>query len=85
MTWFQDAACRHENTVQFFDYFEKSLKKQRLEILALCKTCPVKQECKNYAESFPNTYGLWGGAYYKNGMAKDPLKIAQINEDNQGD
>lgn len=81
MTWFDYAACRDARTLDFFDNFEEADQEQRMEIVEMCKGCPVRVECEEYAETFPNTYGLWGGFYYKNGKKKDPLKIAKTKSD----
>jgi len=81
MSWFKYAACADSRTLDFFDNFEEADEEQRREVLALCEGCAVRNECQEYAESFPNTYGLWGGFYYKNGKKKDPLKIAKSKKD----
>lgn len=83
MTWFDHAACKGERTDSFFDSFELSNQEQREHVLQFCENCSVKQECQEYAESFPNTYGLWGGFYYKNGKKKNPLKIAILQNINE--
>lgn len=31
------------------------------QAIALCETCPVIQECRNYAITHGETYGVWGG------------------------
>lgn len=29
--------------------------------VSLCRQCPVMQQCREHAISFPETYGVWGG------------------------
>lgn len=39
---------------------------------ALCRTCPVRQECLEYALKAKVTFGIWGGYGYR-----DRLKIIE--------
>lgn len=43
----------------------------------MCQRCPVKKECKAYADTDPeNTWGVWGGMKYPRTKRG---KIANIN------
>jgi hypothetical protein len=45
------------------DAFVRSLERQQMESLAvkLCKMCPVKKLCLDYALAAGENYGVWGG------------------------
>jgi hypothetical protein len=75
MNWLSEAGCKNKRTSAFFEDFEKADVNQRLKTLALCADCNVRSECESYADSFKNTYGIWGGYYYTNGHKNNPLKI----------
>lgn len=61
--WHQRAACRGEDTAQFFVARGESTAPAK----ALCATCPVQQECRDFALSLPLTdcHGVWGGTSQK--------------------
>lgn len=31
------------------------------QAIRICNSCPVQQECLDYALDFPEPYGMWGG------------------------
>lgn len=61
--WIEHARCRkidkpvEERVEMFFPYRGSSQK----EAKAVCRLCPVKTECDEYAVATKSTYGLWGG------------------------
>ncbi|MBY4039264.1 WhiB family transcriptional regulator [Rhodococcus fascians] len=62
--WQQDAVCRGMPSSIFFA--PRGLRGQTLHFLeqdakAICSGCPVMQECRRYALSTPEPYGVWGG------------------------
>jgi WhiB family transcriptional regulator, redox-sensing transcriptional regulator len=72
MSWRDEAACRGHNTSLFFprdphdDYEEGEPKRRETrrmyrQAIRICNSCPVKQECLDYALDFPEIYGMWGG------------------------
>jgi hypothetical protein len=75
MEWFSDAGCKSVRTVEFFENFEHASKADRTKVLSICASCLVRKECESYADSFKDTYGVWGGYFYKDGKKKDALKI----------
>ena len=75
MDWHNRASCRSMATREFFDTFEELDNAGRMKVLSVCASCSVRAECQEYAESFSDTYGLWGGYYYKDGVRRDALKI----------
>ncbi len=60
-TWFNDASCRGQTSLMF--------PKQHKDITyiaqarALCRTCPVIEDCLEYALEFPpaDMHGVWAG------------------------
>lgn len=57
MTWIDRAACRNENPDLFFPERGESSR----EAKDICRPCPVKVECIDYAMRHRITYGIWGG------------------------
>jgi WhiB family transcriptional regulator, redox-sensing transcriptional regulator len=56
--WFDDAACRGADVDVFFPVSEGDA----VEAKALCATCPVREECLDYALTMsPAPEGVWGG------------------------
>jgi WhiB family transcriptional regulator, redox-sensing transcriptional regulator len=56
-TWQDQAACTDADADLFFSLDEED---QR-EALALCDSCPVRNECLEYAVVNREHYGIWGG------------------------
>jgi len=57
--WMRNAACRHRPDLDFFDMYERShMHRQCIEV---CQSCPVAQECLNYAVTNEIWHGIWGG------------------------
>jgi len=64
-SWQLRAACRGEDSTYFFapSYFEKRWEKDAREAVAkaICRRCPVLDECREYALQVREAHGIWGG------------------------
>jgi WhiB family redox-sensing transcriptional regulator len=64
-TWQLRAACRGPQSVVFFPpaTFERKDEKLEREARAkdICRTCPVKEPCLDYAVRIKEPHGIWGG------------------------
>ena len=56
--WMHDAACRRRPDL---DWFDTSCSLQA--ILEICVTCPVGDQCLNYAITIEAEDGVWGGEW----------------------
>ena len=56
-SWMKDSACKDADPSIFFVERGESGE----EAKAICATCPVKQECLDYALANNETIGVWGG------------------------
>jgi hypothetical protein len=52
--WRLRAACRGAGPAPFFD---------SVDGLALCRSCPVRDDCDRYATLHGIRHGVWGGRY----------------------
>jgi WhiB family transcriptional regulator, redox-sensing transcriptional regulator len=62
--WQFEGACNGIKTDEFFleDNMRGKTKRLReVSAVAICNTCPVKQQCLDHALSVPEVYGVWGG------------------------
>ncbi|MDY2941756.1 MAG: WhiB family transcriptional regulator [Varibaculum sp.] len=62
--WQQQAACRDYSTEMFFhpDGERGGTRRRRaMKAKAICATCPVLEQCRNYALAAHEPYGIWGG------------------------
>lgn len=63
--WQGRAACRGPNTVIFFppSHFERKDDREARETKAksICRSCPVRRECLDYALRIREPHGIWGG------------------------
>lgn len=63
--WQTRAACRGPQAVVFYppSTFERKEERRRREARAkdICRTCPVRQPCLDYALSIREPHGIWGG------------------------
>jgi len=51
-----------------------------MEMARMCAGCPIKDQCREIAEEdSPYAEGVWGGMFYRNGRAIDPLGILNGN------
>ena len=57
-SWQFRAACRGEDSSLFFapGYFAREAKAK-----AICRICPVRMDCLEYAIGIRESYGVWGG------------------------
>jgi WhiB family redox-sensing transcriptional regulator len=55
--WVQRAACRNTGTQLFFATDDVRVAAAR----RLCRSCPVRAECADYALNLPDLSGIWGG------------------------
>lgn len=64
-SWQAKAACRGPQTSLFFppSHFERKEEKESREAKAkaICRTCPVRQPCLDYALRIREPHGIWGG------------------------
>lgn len=63
--WQRKAACRGPQAEVFFPppSFERKNDKRSRELQAkdICRTCPVRNPCLEYAISIKEQHGIWGG------------------------
>jgi WhiB family redox-sensing transcriptional regulator len=63
--WQAKAACRGPNTTIFFPppQFERKDDKEARERRAksICGSCPVREDCLDYALRIREPHGIWGG------------------------
>jgi WhiB family redox-sensing transcriptional regulator len=55
--WMRKAACRDHPELDFFPPRGASL----APLVAVCRACPVRHECLEYAMTNGERYGIWGG------------------------
>lgn len=64
-SWQLRAACRGPQAEVFFPPTRAERKDERLErereAKAICRTCPVRRECLDYAMRIREPHGIWGG------------------------
>jgi WhiB family redox-sensing transcriptional regulator len=63
--WQGRASCRGPNTPIFFppSHFERKEEREAREARAksICRTCPVRRDCLDYAVRIREPHGIWGG------------------------
>lgn len=62
--WQFDAACNGVDPETFFlehNTRGKTKYSKEQKAIAICNTCPVKQECLDHALKVPEIFGVWGG------------------------
>ncbi len=62
--WQTHAACRGLDVAVFFHPDSErgpSRRKREEQAKAVCAGCPVRQTCLDWAMSFGELYGVWGG------------------------
>jgi WhiB family redox-sensing transcriptional regulator len=61
-TWEEHAACRGEDTNLFFpDGHRGEFVVEIEKAKAICRACPVRENCLIEALNSPEKYGIWGG------------------------
>jgi WhiB family redox-sensing transcriptional regulator len=63
--WQAKAGCRGPQSAMFFPPSHSERKDERLAreraAKAICKLCPVRRECLDYAIRIREPHGIWGG------------------------
>ncbi|GKQ35610.1 WhiB family transcriptional regulator [Streptomyces sp. A012304] len=60
--WRQRAACRHEDPELFFPIGTSGPALMQTEqAKAVCRRCPVREPCLEWAMETDQTLGVWGG------------------------
>ena len=63
--WQVKASCRGPQATVFFPPSHSERKDERLSreraAKSICKTCPVRRECLDYAVRIREPHGIWGG------------------------
>ncbi|SOD67049.1 WhiB family transcriptional regulator, redox-sensing transcriptional regulator [Streptomyces zhaozhouensis] len=63
MDWRHNAVCRDEDPELFFPVGETGPALTQTETAkAVCRTCPVMEQCLQWALATSQEYGVWGGA-----------------------
>lgn len=57
--WREQAACRNPEVDKRLFFSDSNVEKN--QAIEVCDTCPVKQECLDYALERPKEIGVWGG------------------------
>jgi len=73
--WQEDGKCKEADTEIFFlDSGERGKQKREKQrkAKAICKGCPVVNECLQHAMKTPEYFGVWGGM-----TADERLKILE--------
>ena len=61
-TWRLDAACAHMDTLIFFPIGETGPVTQQVELARkICASCPVREQCLEFAIATIQNDGIWGG------------------------
>lgn len=65
--WMADAACKGL-AFDGMDPWHSEQHEQGLVILAkrICKSCTVREACREYGETIPGADGIWGGRSKRN-------------------
>jgi len=59
--WMEDALCRGRKDLNFFpEHYNTTAPKA----VAVCKVCPVREDCLEFAVENHIQYGIWGGLNY---------------------
>lgn len=79
------ANCRANSvpTHMFFEGFENISVKERHEVIKICASCPVKEKCLDDARKHKETYGVWGGHFFKKGKIVDIKSVRKVRPDKQ--
>jgi WhiB family redox-sensing transcriptional regulator len=60
--WREHAACRHEDPELFFPVGTSGPAAMQTEqAKAVCRTCPVREQCLQWALETGQSIGVWGG------------------------
>ena len=61
LDWQDQGACRTADPAIFFPERGGNSKAQVRQAKAICATCPVLDECRQYGLEGREKYGIWGG------------------------
>jgi WhiB family redox-sensing transcriptional regulator len=71
--WREFAACLSAEPELFFPAVSADLDDRQVErAKAVCKVCPVRRECLQFALATRQSYGVWGG------MAERERRVARM-------
>ncbi len=70
--WMAAGACRGEPLDTFFPVRGEPTDR----VKALCRRCPVRRECADYAHEHPDLVGIWGGLSQKERRQKRARKAS---------
>jgi len=59
--WLQKAECGKPENKQYVDGFFSKVPKEKYAAKNLCFSCPVRQECLQWALENKQIWGVWGG------------------------
>lgn len=70
--WQERSACAGLPTDLFFPELTEKGKRPHqypevVEAVGVCRSCPVRRDCEDYAEETRVEYGIWGGFYFNRG------------------
>ena len=74
--WFKEARCRGLKPDMFFP----TSGRPNFSVTSLCESCPVQQDCLNYALEHDELEGIWGGL-----GKKDRVRLRRIRLGGFGD
>lgn len=72
--WMVHAACRNHNPELFFPH-SRDFRNQNLAI-NVCRPCPVKSRCEQYALDHDTCEGVWAGRFLDGAVRLRELKKA---------
>jgi len=59
--WYDQALCRTERHDVDLFFVDRHGPGHSAAAVAVCRRCPVRQECLDYALTYRERYGVWGG------------------------
>lgn len=60
LAWHEFASCADKDPEIFFPLDRVKAR----DAVIICGMCPVRVECRAYADSLPEVFGVWGGQWY---------------------
>ena len=73
--WRLNGTCREVDPELFFP--KPTDRKGTLDAMAVCVTCPVKAQCRQWAQDTRQEYGVWGGKDFQN---RKPVTQSEAKE-----
>lgn len=62
LAWHDDAACRDTDPDAFFPEPGPGARDAIATARRVCARCPVRQQCRDFADTQGEPFGIWGGA-----------------------